>query len=703
MHQLNIKLLTSIFTIFTISNMIAQNAPIAKQKPKEITANGHTRIDPYYWLNERENPEVIDYLNQENEYTKAGLAHTETLQNNLFNEMRGRMKEDDNSVPVLLRGYYYYTRFETGKEYPIQCRKKGSLDAPEEIILDHNILAEGKSFCQIVGTTVSPDNTKLCYGADFTGRRQYAMYVIDIASGKVLEDPVLNTDGSYVWANDNKTLFYDVKDEVTLRTHKIKKHIIGTPAAKDKTVFEEKDETYNCGVNKSKSEKYIFISSHSTTTTEYSIIPADKPEEKIKVIAPRLRDNLYYVEHFGDNFYIRTNLNARNFKMVKCPINATDRENWKDLFAYKDNVLTEDFDVFKDYLVLEERFEGLTRIRVKSWRTPIDYFIQFDDPAYSAYMHQNPDFNTSLFRYGYSSLNQPQTVFEIDLDSKERKTLKVQEIPSGYDANLYQTERVWVTARDGAKVPMSIVYRKDKFLKGQNPTLIYGYGSYGITVDPSFSIARISLLDRGFVYAIAHIRGGQDLGRQWYESGKMLQKKNTFNDFIDCSDFLLNNGYTKKGGLYAMGGSAGGLLMGAIMNDRPDLYNGIIAAVPFVDVVTTMLDETIPLTTGEFDEWGNPKNKEYYNYILSYSPYDNLKEVEYPNLLITTGLHDSQVQYWEPAKWIAKLRTLHKGNNKLYLHTDMESGHGGKSGRFQRLYEIAMEYAFLLDLEGIKN
>lgn len=692
-----------LFSVVTQQIMMAQNPPIAKQISKELTANGHTRIDPYYWLNERENKDVVDYLNQENEYTQKSLQHTEKLQETLFSEIKGRMKEDDNSVPVLLRGYYYYSRYEKGKEYPIQCRKKGNLQAPEEIILDHNKVAEGKSFCQLVGVTVSPDNTKLCYGADFTGRRQYAMYVIDIASGKILEDAVPNTDGSYVWANDNKTLFYDVKDEVTLRTHKIKKHIIGTPANKDKTVFEEKDETYNCGVSKSKSESYIFISSHSTTTTEYSYISADEPDQKLKIIAPRLRDNLYYTEHYGDKFYIRTNLNARNFKIVSTPVENTNRDNWKDLFTYRDNVLTEDFDVFKDYFVLEERFEGLTRLRVKSWKSNIDYFIQFDDPAYSASLHYNPEFNTNLIRYAYSSLNQPSTVFEINLDSKERTTLKVQEIPSGYNPDLYKTERVLVKARDGVMVPMSIVYRKDKFVKGQNPTLIYGYGSYGITVDPGFSVARISLLDRGFVYAIAHIRGGQDLGRQWYENGKMLQKKNTFNDFIDCSDFLISNEYTKKGSLYAMGGSAGGLLMGAVMNQRPELYNGIVAGVPFVDVVTTMLDESIPLTTGEFDEWGNPKNKEYYEYILSYSPYDNIKEVAYPNLLITTGFHDSQVQYWEPAKWIAKLRTMHKGDHKLYLHTDMEAGHGGKSGRFQRLYEIAMEYAFILDCEGIKN
>lgn len=679
-------------------------APMAARKPKNLSIHGHTRIDPYFWLNERENPEVISYLEAENAYTKSGLAHTEALQQKLFTEMKSRIKEDDSSVPVLLRGYYYYTRYETGKEYPIYCRKKGSLEAAEEIMLNENLLAEGQSFCDVVGLTVSPDNHWIAYGADFVGRRKYVLYVKNLLTGETRQETGADTDGGYVWVNDNKTLYYDVKDEVTLRTYRIMRHTVGKDSKKDELVYEEKDETFGCGVSKSKSDAYIFIHSYSTTTSETRFAPANEADAKFKVFQPRVRDHLYDVEHYDKYFYIRTNINgSRNFKIMKTPLAATESGNWTDVMPYRGDVLIERFDVFRDYLVVEERYEGLTRLRVKSWAGSGDYFIQFDEPTYTAYMHSNPEFNTAYFRYGYSSLVQPATVYEINMLSKERKTLKVQEIPGGYDASQYTSERRWVTARDGARVPVSLVYKKSAFKGEDSPLLLYGYGSYGITVDPYFSVARLSLLDRGFVFAIAHIRGGQDLGRQWYETGKMLHKKNTFNDFIDCAEFLISNKYTSRGHLYAMGGSAGGLLMGAVVNMRPDLWNGIVASVPFVDVVTTMLDESIPLTTGEFDEWGNPKNKEYYEYILSYSPYDNIKAVSYPNMLVTTGLHDSQVQYWEPAKWVARLRELKTDSNRLYLHTDMESGHGGKSGRFQRLKEIAMEYAFLLDCEGIKE
>lgn len=688
-----------------MTHLTAQpQAPSAARKPKNLSIHGHTRTDPYFWLNERENPEVISYLEAENAYTKSGLAHTEALQEKLFGEIKGRIKEDDASVPVQLRGYYYYTRYETGREYPLHCRKKGSLDAAEEIMLDENLLAEGQSFCQVVGLTVSPDNNWLVYGADFVGRRKYEMYVKNLTTGEVRKEVGDVTDGSYVWVNDNKTLYYDVKDEVTLRTYRIMRHTLGQDPKKDNLVFEEKDETFGCGVSRSKSDAYIFIYSYSTTTSETRYAPASEPAAKFKVFQPRQRDHLYDVEHYGPHFYIRTNINnSRNFKIMKTPLTATDLPNWTDVMPYRGDVLVERFDVFRDYLVVEERYDGLTRLRVRSWAGNSDYFIQFDEPSYTAYMHNNPEFNTVQFRYGYSSLVQPATVYEINMLSKERKTLKVQEVPGGYDASQYTCERVWVNARDGARVPVSLVYKKAAFKGEESPLLLYGYGSYGITVDPYFSVARLSLLDRGFVFAIAHIRGGQDMGRQWYEAGKMLYKKNTFNDFVDCAEYLIANKYTSKGHLYAMGGSAGGLLMGAVVNMRPDLWNGIVASVPFVDVVTTMLDESIPLTTGEFDEWGNPKNKEYYDYILSYSPYDNVKAVNYPNMLVTTGLHDSQVQYWEPAKWVARLRELKTDSNRLYLHTEMDAGHGGKSGRFERLREIAMEYAFLLDCEGIKE
>lgn len=676
--------------------------PKAMKKPKELTIHEHTRVDDYFWLNDREDKEVIQYLEQENAYLHQVLSPTKKFQDDLFKEMVGRIKQTDLSVPYKLRGYYYYTRYEEGKEYPIFCRKKGSLDAAEEIMLNVNQMAEGSNYYDVTGLTISPDNRLLAYGVDNVSRRKYTLYIKDLTTGKIMKESVPNTDGSYVWAADNQTLFYDVKDEVTLRSYKIRKHKLGTEATADTDVYEEKDETFGCGVYKSKTNDYIFIGSYSTLTSEIRCIRADQPDAEFKVIQPRQRDLLYDADHFGDYFYIRTNAGARNFRLMRTPVTQTTMDHWEEVIPHRTDVLLDSYEIFRDYLVLNERQNGLMQIRIKGWTNGEDYRIDFGEPTYDAYTSTNPDFDTDVLRFNYTSLVTPNSVFDYHMTNRQRTLMKQQEVLGGYDPSLYVSERIYATAEDGTQVPISIVYRSDKRVPGQpSPLLLYGYGSYGASMDAYFSSVRLSLLDRGFVFAIAHIRGGQEMGRQWYEDGKLLKKKNTFTDFIRCGEHLVAQGYTSPDHLYAMGGSAGGLLMGAVVNMRPDLFHGIVAQVPFVDVVTTMLDESIPLTTGEFDEWGNPKDKTYYDYILSYSPYDNVERKAYPNMLVTTGLHDSQVQYWEPAKWVAKLRDMKTDNNLLLLWCEMEAGHGGKSGRFERLKEVAMEYAFLLHLEGI--
>ncbi len=689
-----------------ITNMMQSQTPQPPRpakKPYKMEIHGHIRVDDYYWMNERDSKEVIDYLNAENAYTDAVLKHTKEFQESLFNEMVGRIKQTDLSVPYRLRGYYYYSRYDEGKEYPIYCRKKGSMDAPEEVMLDVNKLAEGYSYCDVIGLTVSPDNTMLAYGVDLVSRRKYTLYIKNLVSGEVIEKTVENTDGSYVWANDNKTLFYDVKDEETLRSYKIRKHTLGTPASADTDVFVEKDETFSCSVYKSKSEQYIFIGSYSTLTSEVRFIKASEPHEAFKILQPRERDHLYSVDHFEDHFYINTNWNAKNFRLMKTPLTKTEKENWVEVIQHRNDVLIDGFEIFKQYLVLEERQNGLSQLHIKSWDGKVDYLIDFSEPTYSVSLNVNVDFDTEELRYSYTSLITPNSVYDFNMRTRNKTLLKQQEVLGGYDARLYESKRLYATATDGTKIPISMVYKRGIQLNGKNPLLLYGYGSYGVSMDPYFSSARLSLLDRGFVFAIAHIRGGQEMGRQWYEDGKLLKKKNTFTDFIDCAKYLIEQKYTSPKHLYCMGGSAGGLLIGAVVNMRPDLFNGAVAQVPFVDVVTTMLDESIPLTTGEFDEWGNPNDKTYYEYMLSYSPYDNVTKQAYPNILITTGYHDSQVQYFEPAKWVAKLRDNNSGNSKILFFCEMEAGHGGKSGRFQRLREIALEYAFLLDLEGISK
>lgn len=700
--KISLKGLAILFAFFLLAScQTSVTPPDVKQVPKELTIHGDTRIDNYYWLNERENPEVIAYLEAENSYTKAILKPTEKLQASLFAELKGRIKESDESVPYKSNGYFYYNRFETGKEYPIFCRKKETLDAPEEIMLDVNILAEGHSYFQVGGLNVSPDNKLLAYGVDTVSRRKYTIYVKNLETGELLTESIPNTEGYSVWANDNKTMYYVKKDDVTLRSYQIHRHELGQPS--DYLVYQENDETFSVFVTKSKSGKFLFIGSSSTLSDEYRFLDADKPNGEFKVIQPREKGLEYGVSHYGDFFYIRTNLNAQNFKLVKTPVNKTSKENWKDVIAHDENSYFEGVEIFKDFLVAEERRDGLSKIRIIKWSDNSEHYLDFGEEAYSAYTSVNREFDTEILRYGYSSLTTPSSTIDYNMVTREKTVKKEQEVLGGFDKSNYESKRIFATAQDGKKVAMSIVYRKGIKLDGSNPALIYGYGSYGATMDPGFSSSRLSLLDRGFVYAIAHVRGSQYYGRQWYEDGKLLNKKNTFTDFNSCAEYLIEQGYTSNEKLFAMGGSAGGLLMGAIVNMRPDLYKGIVAQVPFVDVVTTMLDETIPLTTSEFDEWGNPKDSVYYKYMLSYSPYDQVKAQDYPAMLVTTGLHDSQVQYFEPAKWVAKLRDLKTDKNVLLMHTNMEAGHGGASGRFKALEEIAMEYAFIFQQLGIKE
>ncbi|WP_299247668.1 S9 family peptidase [uncultured Aquimarina sp.] len=679
--------------------------PIADRKATQLEKHNDIRVDNYFWLNDKDNPNVIDYLKCENDYNDRMTAHTKDLQKNLFEEMKSRIKEDDASVPYKLNGYWYITRYETGRDYPIYARKKESLDAPEEILFDCNKEAENHAYFKMVGLSVSPDNKLIAFGVDTVSRRKYTIRIKNLITGEIYPDEIETTTGGSTWAADSKTLFYTKKDNETLRSHKIFRHTLNTDSDNDVEVYHEKDDTFNTFVYKTKSKKYIVIGSSSTLTSEYHILKADNPIGDFTVFQPRIRGLEYGIAHYEDSFYVLTNADAaKNFKLMKVSENDTLKENWKDLIPHRKDVLLEDVDIFKEYLVISERSNGLNRINIKKWDGTDDYYLPFDNETYTAYVSTNVDFDTKTLRYAYNSLTTPNSVIDFDMDTREKEVKKEQEVLGGnFDKNNYISERVWATAIDGTKVPISLVYKKGTKKDGTNPLLQYAYGSYGSTIDPYFSTVRLSLLDRGFIYAIAHIRGSEYLGRSWYEEGKLFKKKNTFTDFIDCSKFLIEEGYTSSDHLYGMGGSAGGLLMGAIVNMAPKLYNGIVAAVPFVDVVTTMLDDSIPLTTGEYDEWGNPNEKAYYDYMKSYSPYDNVVAQEYPNMLVTTGLHDSQVQYWEPAKWVAKLRELKTDKNLLLLHTNMEAGHGGASGRFEALKEVAEEYAFLLDLEGIKN
>lgn len=718
----------SIYTLLILTIMISScksndterphlslEAPVAKKIPKELTVHDDTRIDNYFWMrlsDEQKNAEtpdaqtqdVLDYLNAENDYLSKAMAHTTELQDKLYNEIVGRIKKDDQSVPVNDNGYSYYTRFEEGDDYALYCRKKLEEGAQEEIMLNGPEMAEGHAYYGFGGRSVSPNNKMLAFAIDTVSRRQYTIYFKNLETGELLEDKLSNTGGSATWANDGKTVFYTTKDPQTLRQNKIVKHVIGTDQSEDVVVYEEKDDTFRCGVGKTKSDAYLVIGSFQTLSTEFRVLDANTPDGEWKVIQPREKNLEYTLDHFEDHFYIRTNKDAKNFKLVKTPVNKTEKEHWVDVIPHRENVFFQGMDLFQNYLVAEERKEGLRTIRVMKWDGTDDHYIQFNDPAYFAATTSNLDFDTDVLRFMYSSLTTPMSTFEYNMTDKSQELLKQTEVvDDAFKVENYTLERLFATATDGTKVPVSLVYKKGVEKNGKNPLLLYAYGSYGNSMEPTFSSTRLSLLDRGFIYAIAHIRGGQEMGRDWYEDGKLLKKKNTFTDFIDVGQFLIDENFTNSNQLYAYGGSAGGLLMGAVLNMQPDMWNGVVAAVPFVDVVSTMLDETIPLTTFEFDEWGNPKNKEYYNYMKSYSPYDNVEAKDYPNILITTGYWDSQVQYWEPAKWIAKLRELKTDDNLLIMECNMETGHGGASGRFERYKTQALTYAFLLDLEGIKE
>jgi oligopeptidase B len=683
--------------------------PVAIKKEYIRTIHNDTVVDNYYWMYDffgkgPDSTNVINYLTAENTYLNTAMSETVNLQEKLFSEMKGRIKEKDESVPVFKNGYWYYSRTEEGKQYYKYCRKKGSLDAPEEILLDVDKMAEGKSYFSVSGLSISPNNNLLAYGVDEVSRRQYTIYVKNLETGEIHKDMVKNTSGDPCWAADNKTFFYTVKNPVTLLSEKIKRHTLGTDESIDAIVYEEKDNTNYIGVYKSKNDKYIFINSGSTMSSEIFMIRADQPTAVFKSFQPRMKDVIYAVTALDDKFLIRTNKDgAKNFKLMQCPLEKTSASNWKEVIAHRSDVLLQGITEFKDFIVVFERKDGLVIMNIRNLRDGKDHYLAFDEPAYAAYSAANPEFNSKTFRFGYTSMTTPSSTYEYDMISREKKLIKQQEIPGGYNPQDYVTERIFATAGDGTKVPISIVYKKGFKKDGSSPLLLYAYGSYGNSMDATFSTTRLSLLDRGFAFAIAHIRGGQEMGRHWYEDGKMLKKKNTFTDFIDCGKHLINEQYTSKGKLFAQGGSAGGLLMGVVINMAPDLWHGVIADVPFVDVINTMLDESIPLTTNEFDEWGNPKNEEYYFYMKSYSPYENIERKNYPHLLVTTGLHDSQVQYFEPAKWVAKLREMKTDNNILMLHTNMEFGHGGASGRFDYLKDVARNYAFFLTLAGIKE
>ena len=678
-------------------------APVAEKKPFEIVAkHGHKRIDNYYWLKEREDSSVISYLNAENKYLDTMMAHTKSLKEKLYNEMKGRIKEKDESVPYQDGEYYYYTRFEEGYDYPIYCRKKGSLDAAEEIIADGNALGKNQKYFNM-SISQSPKHDIIAFSIDTVGRRFYIIKFKNMTTGQMLPDKIDATSGNLVWANDNLSIVYSKQDPNTLRDNEIRIHTLGA-GSNDKLIYEEKDETLSCYVSSTKSKKYILINSGRTDASFSQFLDAGNINSKPMVIEPLQNDMEYDVDHSGDKFYIRTNLNAKNYRLVETTSAKPGKENWKDVIPQRDNVFFRGFELFKNYLAVEEESEGLTRIRLIKWSDKSESAIDFGEPAYVAGIDVNRNFDTQVIRYNYQSMTTPPSTYNYNIDTKEKTLLKQREVLGGFNAANYQTERVMATARDGAKVPVSIVYRKDKFKKdGTNPCLQYAYGSYGSTSYAAFSSSRLSLLDRGFVYAIAHVRGGQEMGGQWYEDGKMMKKKNTFTDFIDCSEFLVSSKYSAKDKLFALGGSAGGLLMGAITNMRPDLYKGVIAVVPFVDVNTTMMDESIPLTTFEWREWGNPNIQEQYEYMLSYSPYDQVEKKDYPNLLVTTSLHDSQVQYWEPAKWVAKLRDMKTDKNLLMMSINMNAGHGGASGRFRAINDEALRQVFLLDLVGIKE
>lgn len=713
MNKFNYLLITfSLALTVSCSQKETIKPPLAEKIPYEVTGN---RTDNYYWMRlsdeqksasnpDEQTQKVLDYINLENTYKKEVLKHTETLQESLYNELVGRIRQNDETVPYYDNGYYYYSRFLEGKEYPVYYRKKGSPDAPDELLLDVNKIAEGQKYCSVSGLAVSSDNKILAYSVDLVSRRRYTIYFLDLSTGLMLPDKIENTMGNAHWASDNKSVFYTKRDPETLRSDRVMKHVLGTDARNDKEIYFEPDETFSVYLGQTKSRKYILINSTHTLSTEIRLIDASKPDSDIKIFEPRKTDHEYSVDHLGNSFYILTNADgAKNFKLMKTGDDNTSMANWTEIIPHRDDVLLQDFEIFDQFLVTNERIKGLNNLKVISLKDNSGHYLDFGEETYHAGLNTNRRPDTETLRYSYSSLTTPNSVIDYNMVTKEKKVLKQDEILGGFNADNYESQRLWAPADDGTLVPVSLVFRKGFVQNGKAPLLLYAYGSYGSSTNASFNSSVISLLDRGFAYAIAHVRGGSEMGRQWYEDGKLLKKKNTFTDFNDCARFLINNKYTSADRLFAMGGSAGGLLIGAVINIEPELYKGVIAAVPFVDVVTTMLDESIPLTSFEWDEWGDPRKQEYYDYMLSYSPYDQVKPVKYPNIIVTTGFWDSQVQYWEPLKWVAKLRDVKKDKNLLVLDCNMDAGHGGASGRFQRLRITSLQYAFILDLAGIKE
>ena len=677
--------------------------PKAPKKQQLLEIHADKRIDNYFWLNQRDTPEVLSYLEAENEYFAYKTKHTDAFQKSLFEEMKSRIKQDDESVPYKYNGYWYFSRFQEGKEYPIYLRRADQPNTQEEVLFEVNEMAAGHKFYQFAEFSVSPDNKWASFSVDTRGRRMYSLFIKNLETGQVLPIEIKNTDGGSCWASDNQTIFYTKIDTQTLRSHKVYRHQLGQSPKQDVLVFHEKDETFNTGIFKSKSEQFLIIQSDSTLSSENWFLDAATPMADFKCFQPRERGLEYDIAHYGDYFYILNNADgATNFKLDKTPIGQTEKSYWQPVLAHQEQIRLEEIDIFKEYLVVTQRYNGLSQIRIIRWDGSAEHYLPFDNETYMASTGLNLDFDTEILRYTYNSMTTPYSVIDYNMRTGAKEVKKQQQVLGGkFSEENYESRRLWATATDGTQIPISIVYRKGIKCDGSNPLLLYGYGAYGITIEPSFSTTRLSLLDRGFIFAIAHIRGGEYLGRPWYEAGKLLHKKNTFTDFVDCAKYLIENQYTSPAHLYAMGGSAGGLLMGAVINQAPELFHGVVANVPFVDVVTTMLDDSIPLTTGEYDEWGNPHDKQYYDYMKSYSPYDNVCAQTYPNLLVLTGYHDSQVQYWEPAKWVAKLRELKTDDNLLLFYTNMSSGHSGASGRYESLKEIVREYAFLLDLENI--
>ncbi len=692
----------AVYLLIGCGQEAAPEPPVAKVQPKADTIHGEVLVDNYYWLRERDNPEVIRYLEAENDYTSAVMRHTEKFQAELFEEMVARIKETDLSVPYRLGEYFYYSRTEEGQQYKIYCRKKGNLDAPEEILLDANKLAEGLDYFDLGTLEPSPSHELLAYSVDTNGSETYTIYVKELASGRLRPDVIDSTSGSIQWANDNRTLFYSTLD-ATKRPDKLFRHELGSDPKNDPLLYQEPDEAYYLGIYKSRSRQYLWLFLGSMTTTEIHYLRADDPQGSFRVIHPRQHEMEYYVEHHGDRFFIRTNDEAKNYKVIETPVSNPSKKNWKTVIAHRDSVKVAGIDVFRNHLVVYEREAGLKTLRIRDLRNGAEHYVDFPEPVYSFWAAENEEFNTDLVRFTYMSLVTPRSVFDYDMNTRQRELKKQYEVLGGYDPDQYQSERLFATAEDGNGIPISMVYRKGMVKDGSNPLVLYGYGAYGVSMDPSFSSNRLSLLDRGFVYAIAHIRGGGEMGEHWYDQGKLLHKKNTFTDFIACAEYLIAQKYTTPENLVISGGSAGGLLMGAVVNMRPDLFKAVVADVPFVDIINTMLDASIPLTVIEYEEWGNPNEKEYYDYIRGYSPYDNVAAVEYPNILITAGLNDPRVQYWEPAKWTARLRAMKTDNNRLLLKTNMGAGHAGASGRYDYLKEIAFEYAFILDLFGIRK